>query len=161
MTNLDSLKKLYADLGGTPSDVANMTTSAEVIEALSAVAGGGGGGSSKTLLVTVTLVKNQSITCNTRFSTIVDAIKNKYVIYCHFVSNGEYNNDIYMNLQGLYNNGEHSTALNSYTIIFGSMLPATHGSQNCVYTVVSIDYDNTKENDCDCEFSENVIPTTK
>ena len=42
MTNLEALKKLYVQLGGEASDVADMTTSAEVIEALSTIAASAG-----------------------------------------------------------------------------------------------------------------------
>lgn len=38
MKNVEALKKLYVALGGTASDVADMTTSAEVISAIADVA---------------------------------------------------------------------------------------------------------------------------
>lgn len=79
MTNLEALKKLYADLGGTASDVANMDTSSEVIEALSAVAGGGG--SSAPIIVTFnceSLPSSQSseyATCNMTYNEVIEALE--------------------------------------------------------------------------------------
>lgn len=42
MTNIEALKKLYVALGGTASNVANATTSAEVIDAIATIAAGAG-----------------------------------------------------------------------------------------------------------------------
>lgn len=68
MTNVESLKKLYAAMGGDPADVADLKVNAELIDALSDVAGGGGGGSS---LPPVTSADNGDVL------TVVDGAWNK------------------------------------------------------------------------------------
>lgn len=93
MTNLEALKKLYAELGGNPSDVADMTTSAEVIGVLNEVAGGG---SSEPYIITlaidstsIPLAEEKTATCDKTFEEIIDAYHSGKVLYCRVIGSND------------------------------------------------------------------------
>lgn len=74
-TNVEALKDLYVKAGGSATSVADVETSAGMIEKLGDVIGGGSGGGGQ-FVVTLTLTGASSATYDKPFDDIITALEN-------------------------------------------------------------------------------------
>ena len=85
-TTIEALQNTYVKLGGELSDVANIVTIPDMIDAINTLVDAGGSGGSGALYVEFIEVSDDEFGCDVSFSDIQEAFQNDTALYavCNF-----------------------------------------------------------------------------